>query len=87
MYALADCGSSNSWYSAGASPGDYLASMGCRKLDYLLLTHYDADHVNGLESCCRVAVDTLYLPDTEDDSGTRTWAEAWRRNTAPRSAM
>lgn len=77
MYALADCGSSNSWYSAGGIAGDYLASMGCRKLDYLLLTHYDADHVNGLEELLsRVAVDTLYLPDTEDDSGTRTWAEA-----------
>lgn len=73
-YALADCGSSNSWYSPGGIAGDYLASMGCRKLDYLLLTHYDTDHVNGLEELlARVEVDTLLLPDTEDDSGTRSW--------------
>ena len=73
-YALADCGSSNSWYSSGGIAGDYLASMGCRKLDYLLLTHYDTDHVNGLEELlARVEVDTLLLPDTEDDSGTRSW--------------
>lgn len=76
-YALADCGSSNSWYSPGGIAGDYLASMGCRKLDYLLLTHYDTDHVNGLEELlARVEVDTLLLPDMEDDSGTRAWVEA-----------
>lgn len=73
-YALADCGSSNSWYSPGGIAGDYLASMGCRKLDYLLLTHYDTDHVNGLEELlARVPVDTVLLPDTQDDSGTRAW--------------
>ena len=76
-YALVDCGSSNSWYGPGGVAGDYLASMGCRKLDYLLLTHYDKDHVSGLEELlARVPVDTLLLPDTEDSSGTRAWVEA-----------
>lgn len=76
-FALVDCGSANSWYSAGGIAGDYLATMGCRELDYLLLTHYDADHVNGLEELlARVDVDTLLLPDTEDDSGAREWVEA-----------
>lgn len=75
-FALVDCGSSNSWYSAGGTAGDYLSSMGCRELDYLLLTHYDTDHVNGLEELLsRVEVETLLLPDTEAGSDTRTRVE------------
>ena len=76
-FALVDCGSANSWYSPGGIAGDYLASMGCRKLDCLLLTHYDSDHVSGLsELLARVEVETLLLPDTEPGSDTRTWAES-----------
>ena len=76
-FALVDCGSANSWYSPGGIAGDYLATMGCRKLDCLLLTHYDADHVSGLsELLARVEVETLLLPDTEPGSDTRTWVES-----------
>ena len=77
QFALVDCGSANSWYSPGGVAGDYLSAMGCRTLDYLLLTHYDADHVNGLEELLsRISVETLLLPDTADDSGARAWVEA-----------
>lgn len=72
-FALIDCGSSNRWYSAGEIAADALVSMGCHRLEYLMLTHYDYDHVSGVsELLDRLPVDTLLLPDTEDDSGLRT---------------
>lgn len=66
--ALIDCGSGNSWYDAGGIAADQLLTMGCRELDYLILTHYDTDHVGGVESLlARVDVDTLLLPPTDTD--------------------
>lgn len=71
-FALLDCGSSNSWYSAGDIAADQLATMGCKKLDFLILTHYDSDHVNGVSGLlARMEVETLLLPDTWDDAGLR----------------
>lgn len=71
-FALIDCGSGNSWYSAGEIAADTLQSRGCFRLEYLLLTHYDYDHVSGAaELMARMRVGTLLLPDTEDDSGQR----------------
>lgn len=70
QYALIDCGSGNSWYDAGGIAADYLSSMGCRRLSYLLLTHYDSDHVSGVEELLtRLDVDTLAAPEPVDDSG------------------
>ena len=40
-------------YSVGKNIGDYLKSMGIRKLDYLIITHGDFDHMG----------DSLYLID------------------------
>lgn len=69
-FALVDCGSANSWYDAGGIAADQLDTMGCRVLDYLILTHYDADHVNGVETLlARMEVDTLLVPDVADDAG------------------
>jgi len=48
QYALVDCGSANSWYSPGEAAAHQLRTMGCQKLDYLILTHDDSDHVNGV---------------------------------------
>lgn len=63
QYALVDCGSANSWYDAGGIAADYLLTMGCRELNYLILTHYDADHVNGVESLlARLKVNILLVP-------------------------
>ena len=71
-YAAADCGSANSWYSPGELAADELSSLGCRSLRYLLLTHYDTDHVNGVaDLLARIPVETLLVPDTEDDAGVR----------------
>ncbi len=71
-FALIDCGSGNSWYDAGALAADALRARGCSALDYLCLTHYDTDHVSGVENLmARLRVGTLLVPDSEDDSGLR----------------
>ena len=71
-FALVDCGSSNSWYNAGDIAANRLRSMGCDRLDTLVLTHYDTDHVNGVEELMTLLpVETLLVPDTTDDTGVR----------------
>ena len=71
-FALVDCGSSNSWYDAGSVAASWLSSMGCRALDHLILTHYDADHVDGVEMLlARIPVKELVVPDVWDDAGLR----------------
>ena len=71
-YMLADCGSGNSWYDAGEIAAHQLQTMGCRKLDYLLLTHYDTDHVSGVAGLlARMKVGTLLVPGGQDDAGLR----------------
>ncbi|WP_295578792.1 DNA internalization-related competence protein ComEC/Rec2 [uncultured Oscillibacter sp.] len=71
-FALVDCGSANSWYGPGETAAHQLRTMGCRRLDYLLLTHYDADHISGVTGLlARLPVETLLVPAGEDDSGGR----------------
>lgn len=70
--ALVDCGSSNSYVDAGSVAADALQSAGIRRLSAAIVTHYHADHTNGLtEVLTRLPVDTLYLPDIEDEYGVR----------------
>ena len=62
--ALVDCGSGNSWISAGEIAADHLLSLGYRRLDYLILTHYDTDHVSGITALTeRVDTAALLAPD------------------------
>lgn len=69
-YALVDCGSANRWRNPGETAARQLAAMGCRRLDYLCLTHYDWDHVSGVTGLLeRLEVDTLLVPEGEDDAG------------------
>lgn len=71
-YVAVDCGG----YRAGDTLADYLQSGGVSRLALLALTHYDSDHVNGVEELLnRIRVDTLVLPDVEDDTGTRQQLE------------
>lgn len=75
-FAVMDCGSATRRQSAGGDMADRLLSMGCRKLDYLILSHYDYDHLSGVETLMdRIQVDTLLMPDTWDDAGLRAWTE------------
>ena len=70
---LVDCGSSNSYISAGDVAADHLLSAGIRRLDAVVLTHYHADHANGLALLlARVGVDTLYLPDIAEEDGEKS---------------
>ena len=70
--ALVDCGSSNSYVDAGSVAADALQSAGIRRLSGVVVTHYHADHTNGLtEVLTRLPVDILYLPDIQDEYGVR----------------
>lgn len=70
--ALVDCGGSG-FPDAGDLAADYLATMGCTSLDYLILTHYDADHVSGVETLLsRMDVKQVLVPDTGEDTQIRT---------------
>lgn len=68
---LVDCGGSDPERTAEAAL-KAMGAQGIRKLDGLILTHYDEDHSNGAEYLLQVVdVDTLYLPDTEPMSDIR----------------
>ena len=70
--ALVDCGSSNSYKDPGGLAADTLHSMGVRELSAVVVTHYHVDHTNGLyEVLRRIPVQTIYLPDIEDEYGVR----------------
>lgn len=69
---LLACGSSNGYISAGARAADQLESMGIHRLSAVAVTHYHADHTNGLEELlARMPVERLLLPDIEDEYGVR----------------
>ena len=60
--ALIDCGGSED-NQAAETAAAYLQRMGCRKLDYLILTHYDRDHAGGAAQLLyTVPTDKLLLP-------------------------
>ncbi len=68
---LVDCGGDDSEDAADIT-AETLLSQGIRKLDGIILTHYDKDHAGGLEYLLqRVATDALYLPYAEDENGVR----------------
>ena len=46
---------------------DYITAMGITKIDYLIATHYDSDHIGGLDGVFGYTeVDVAYLPDIKD---------------------
>ena len=68
-FALVDCGSGNSWRDAGCDTADQLLAMGCRRVNRVLLTHFDDDHINGVEHLlARMGVETLTVPEAEDSA-------------------
>ena len=79
---LVDCGG-DSYDSAGDIAADFLGDYGVGRLDLLVLTHFHADHANGVtELLKRVQVDTLAIPPaTGEEEPLRdeilSVAEAW----------
>lgn len=70
--AVVDCGSNNSFHQTGEETVELLSVMGVKELDSLVLSHYHADHANGMTALLeRFPVKNLYLPDLEDASGIR----------------
>lgn len=73
---MVDCGGQPR-QSSGEVAARFLQGIGRNYLDGLVLTHYDLDHIGGLEQLLsRVSVGTLYLPDIDDDVGNRDWVVA-----------
>lgn len=68
--AMVDCGGSVG--NAGDKAADYLADLGIQTLDLLILTHYHADHTNGVvELMKRMEVQTIALPDVSPEDPVR----------------
>ena len=68
--ALIDCGGNRG--NAGDLAADYLQTLGVSRLDLLILTHFHADHANGVpELFARMEVSALAVPDVEDETGYR----------------
>ena len=68
-FVLVDCGSGNSWRDAGCDAADQLLTMGCRSVDRVILTHFDDDHINGVEHLlARMDVTTLTVPEMDSEA-------------------
>ncbi|MDO4810799.1 MAG: DNA internalization-related competence protein ComEC/Rec2 [Eubacteriales bacterium] len=69
---LVDCGSSNGYMDPGGRTADRIGSMGYKQLKAVVVSHYHADHTNGLyEVLERIPVTTLYLPEIADEYGVK----------------
>lgn len=63
---LVDCGGDSESKTADIISGTLL-SQGIRRLDGIILTHYDADHSGALdELLTRIPTEVLFVPDTAD---------------------
>ena len=64
-----DCGSTGSATNAGDATADYLLQCGCGTVDLLILTHFHADHANGVRRLMsRVDVKRIaFSPDCEEN--------------------
>jgi competence protein ComEC len=63
--AVVDCGSGGN-YDAGNILADYLLSIGRTRIDAMTVTHYDSDHVNGVDELMeRIDITALFLPEPE----------------------
>ncbi|NBI66182.1 DNA internalization-related competence protein ComEC/Rec2 [Pseudoflavonifractor sp. 60] len=68
---LVDCGG-DSREGPGKTTADYLQSLGLGGIDLLVVSHYHADHANGIGQLLeRISVREIALPDVEADSPLR----------------
>ena len=71
---LVDCGGRRGEEAADIA-AEYLLSQGIRRIDGLILTHYDRDHAEGAEFLPHwIEIERVYLPETEDSDGCREGA-------------
>lgn len=67
---LIDCGGRAD--ESGERAARYLLARGVYRVDRLVLTHFDADHCNGVQQLLRrVRVGTLYVPETQEGGALR----------------
>lgn len=67
FHMLIDAGNNG----AGSDVVHYLKGQGVQKLDILVGTHPDADHIGGLDTVMEnIPVDKLYLPESRKDTKT-----------------
>jgi len=77
---VSDCGSSNASYNAGDIAARYLLARGRMRIDAAVVSHYDADHVNGfVQLMRRLPVGTIYLPPPAGEEAEALLAEAEKR--------
>lgn len=73
--AMVDCGGSSEDYS-GETAAQYLGAVGRDKLNVLIVTHYDLDHMGGVRQLLsRVRVENLLIPDTDPGTENRAALE------------
>ena len=78
---MVDCGS-GSGTQAASKAVRALWSNGFYRLDGIILTHYDEDHVNGIAPfLVQIGADEMYMPDSRDKDDLRTAIEDSFRGT------
>ena len=71
FFTLVDCGG-DSQDDPGDKVADYVQSLGRSSIDLLVVSHYHADHANGIPQLLRrLEVGKLALPDVEEDDPLR----------------
>lgn len=69
--SVIDCGGQED--ASGEAAARFLLARGVTQVDRLILTHFDADHCNGVRQLLRrVRVKTLYVPDVSPENNLRT---------------
>ena len=75
---LVDCGGDSDTAAADKAAA-LLLSMGIRRLDGMIITHYDSDHAGGVIYLLqRLQVDTLFLPNSLDADGNALLLQNYR---------
>ena len=68
---VVDCGGS-SYDNAGDLAANHIQNVGRRRIDLLILTHFHADHANGVPQLLeRLQVGRMMIPDGEEDDPLR----------------
>ena len=69
--SVIDCGGQED--ASGETAARFLLARGVTQVDRLILTHFDADHCNGVRQLLRrVRVKTIYVPELSPENGLRT---------------